>query len=345
MLLECDNLLGEATINRELPSFKILENTIYMPKEPNTGYDSDINYGIYDNNGVLVKEAAYRRWGGGQLVGQSERIALDLGSLQYDDFEGIYVYLGPLYAHYGHFLVTTLARAWFFLKHNLTQPIRLLTHPIGDQSQFLDLPVVQAFIQRFHFTREMFVAPTNPTIVRKIIVPSPSFEELNFAYTIHAELCQAIGEKLNNFDLCFDDQPIFLSKACLQHGIWRFVNEDILIERLDKLGFKIVFPENLTLEEQVSLFSSHAKVGGIAGSALHTMLFSKKKHDVLGLYFERAIQSNFQLIDEVLGNNAKYLYPQDLTEVEPGGSFHRSFRLMNPKETAEEFAELFNTMG
>lgn len=51
------------------------------------------------------------------------------------------------------------------------------------------------------------------------------------------------------------------------------LNEELLIEALEKEGFKIIFPETLSIKEQIKVFSSARFVVGPSGSALFNMVF------------------------------------------------------------------------
>ena len=75
-----------------------------------------------------------------------------------------------------------------------------------------------------------------------------------------------------------DDQPrkIFISRKMnyLSRPDYRVLrNEDDLIRRFENLGYSEVFPENLCLAKQISLFSSAQRIAGPSGSGMLNAIF------------------------------------------------------------------------
>jgi capsular polysaccharide biosynthesis protein len=66
----------------------------------------------------------------------------------------------------------------------------------------------------------------------------------------------------------------------------RMVNEAELIERLRELGFEIVEPQNLTMREQIEMFSSAELVVGPSGSAMFNVVFCEPGTKVIDIESE-----------------------------------------------------------
>ncbi|MCY1643268.1 glycosyltransferase family 61 protein [Methylorubrum sp. SL192] len=242
------------------------------------------------------------------------------------------VYLGPLYHHYGHYLVTSLARCWYLLKNKRH---KVVFHTYVDVEQLHEKPFIRQTFEALGIQISDVVIPQRPTLFRKIIVPAPSFQELSFAHDIHATLCRKIGSQLSKESRFRSNEPIFLSKEKLESGVWRFTNENILCSYLHKRGVRIIHPEQLSFIEQIDLFNQHQNIIGIAGSGLHTSLFAANPNNLLGINFESHIPSNFKLIDGICHNHSKYVYPKLSSRVTDKLPFQRSHSLDDVTGVAE----------
>ena len=60
-------------------------------------------------------------------------------------------------------------------------------------------------------------------------------------------------------------------------------NENELIESLVKLGFEILYPEEFSFQEQISIFSNARIVIGVSGSALLTGVYCQNPSDIIEL--------------------------------------------------------------
>lgn len=79
------------------------------------------------------------------------------------------------------------------------------------------------------------------------------------------------------------DEKLYLSRRMLKKQFRKLINRTEVTELLLDAGFKEVFPEDYSLEEQIQLFSQAKVLIGEFGSALHNSLFGTKKLKVISL--------------------------------------------------------------
>ena len=96
-------------------------------------------------------------------------------------------------------------------------------------------------------------------------------------------------------------------------------NEDDVIELLKKYNFEIISLDNLTLEEQINIFSNvNFLVGGHGGSTLHS-LFMPKKSTIIEFFSPNYINYGFNSIIELLEHD---YYPLVSTYSFTNGSYY-----------------------
>lgn len=106
----CQDFWGGSLLSTDPLCTRVVEDAIYVPFRPDLFLDRDTGWGIFDANGDLVEEAAYVRGSSQELVGQRKHI--DPASLDIVEAPATaMIYAGPVIPHYGHFLLTSLARA------------------------------------------------------------------------------------------------------------------------------------------------------------------------------------------------------------------------------------------
>lgn len=322
----CRQLWG-ANQTRETISSKTYRDVIYLPFTAGKLLDHDPHWGLYTADGHLIPEAAFRRGVDLTLVGQSERIALDGETLDTAPFDTM-VYGGPLLAHYGHFLLTTLARCWAI---DGSAPVLFHSVPaVQDHgaSYILELLRCAGLENRsFSFDR--------PTRIRRVVVPEPSFYEQHSVWTHHATALSAIGRNVAPVATSVP-KKVYLSKSRLHSGVTGLDGEAFIDLRMRQAGFAVVHPESLGLAEQVNLFRKAELIVGTAGSAFHTLALvphTSARRVVLTL--NEFLNSNFLLLDRVSGGQAEYFSLKDDLILAESEHFSTIYAIRNANHLAD----------
>lgn len=322
---------GNAIISGE-PNALVCEDVLFVPKAVDVIPDIDKHWGVYDRQGLRVTSAATRR--GGETIGGARRTSLDMADISFaPDLD--YVYGGYANGHYGHFLLSTLSRLW--------------QAPFESQSKIvfhLDVDP-DVYLTSYPFAAEIFavmgisigdiVRFEKPVRFRRLRVPEPAFIEEERAFTAFRTLCRRIGLQLSR-DVKRRPRrgPAYFSKSALNHGVWRIVGEEALAERLSEAGFDIVFPEQLSLAEQIAEFEDRSLIIAPVGSALHTAIFSNHCCPVIAYTADDYVLSNLRMIDRLAGARVAYVRDPNLIGSRPGrGGFHIDILLRDPVRLAD----------
>ncbi|CAO4143896.1 glycosyltransferase family 61 protein [Methylorubrum aminovorans] len=325
-LERCERLWGANQV-RETVSSQTYHDVIYLPFTAGILLDHDPRWGLYTGDGHLIPEAAYRRGEALHLVGQSERIDIDGGAIGDAPFDTM-IYGGPLLAHYGHLLLTTLARCWA-----IDGAMPVLFHALPAVQDHEAGHVLELF--RYAGLENRSVSFDRPTRIKRVVVPEPALYEQHSIWTHYATPMAAIGRAIAPVAAPVP-KKVYLSKSRLHSGVTGVEGEAFVDLKMRQAGFAVVHPESLGLAEQVNLFRKAELIVGTAGSAFHTLALvphTAARRVVLTL--SDFVNSNFLLLDRACGGEAAYVSITDdliLTESE---NFSTTYAIRNANHLAD----------
>jgi capsular polysaccharide biosynthesis protein len=149
-----------------------------------------------------------------------------------------------------------------------------------------------------------------------------------------------MGERLHALDQVDTiSRPAYYSKTKLKSGVGRIDNEIEIEEALATRGVDIIYPETLSLEEQVREMAKRRYVLGSAGSFLHTSIFCPPRN-ITCLNVTSQINSNFSLIDRLAGNAAGYYYPPAMQVLGQSSTFLTARHLIDAPIVAHELLDI-----
>lgn len=258
---------------------------------------------LYDRDGARIAESCVRRGKGlAQFISAgSETVQPPADFITVDQ---PVVYLAWLQNHWGHFLTEGVSRLWVFSQYpELKRTLGVYSCPglphqnIRDFINALDFDVYIGGDHRRQALR-----------FRKVFIPLPSYANQAEAYTIHRKVAWAVMEAyLQRGRVQVSGQPVFLSRSRLG-GDRAIGNETELETALARMGFLVVYPEELTLSSQIELFNRHRTFAGCWGSAFHNIILSKSPESVVThVLCDDTPNFNYLMFDAILGNEANYI--------------------------------------
>jgi hypothetical protein len=321
--------------------------------DPEIGYHCGVAYlpfahgqswGIYDLQGVLVGDTVDLHGPKGDChPGQPNTLDRALLGDLAEAPEATYLYGGFINPHYGHFIVNSLARHW--PRARPPQPkMKILSHGPANPDHWFALPFIKAIFNALGLTREDFVTFDRPTLIPRLIVPLTSMREQHHIHTVFGELCVRIGRNLLGAEHSLrETRPAYISKSALKSGVGCVVNENRIVEILEREGVEIVFPERLDLPSQIRLFAERDNICAIAGSALHTQAFWPSRGKLSMISSTAGPNSNFFLIDLASKLCVDYFYPPGSRVVGQGsGAFITRIEMQNPELIAADILRLLS---
>lgn len=261
--------------------------------------------------------------------------------------KGIYIYLGCLRTHYGHFLLESLARLWPFIIAGLDKNEVIPVIHTEWPSPSLDAigkkyPFVAEAYQRIGINLSEIYEIVDPVIFEKLLVPTPSFrlgQVFHYGTPTQSKVWAAI-KRVNN--LKPKKNKIYLSRKKHQcNNIKsRFLSNELEVEQLFiRHGFEIVYPERLPFTEQVKLYQECSIMAGPIGSCMHNSAFMPDDSKVLIIAPSFFSYTNADsMINTHKNIQTNYFY------VDVGRPFHRRDRawMVDIKQLETRLVEVVN---
>ncbi len=252
-----------------LPSIVEVHDALFVPLSADAqSSDAGRTGGLFDRDGRPVEASLLRR---GAEVLSGARLPSPPPEPE-DVIDEPVLYLGTFNSHFGHLLLEGMARCWALREPGL--PHRIVMHalpcfpPLGyHHTLFRGLGLLP---ERLHFLQR-------PTRLRTVFVPHPAYV---YNRLVHADVRHTYTGVLERLGLAAGaetDQPLWLSRAALDQGYRRAVDEAAFERVLERGGFCILRPEQHELTEQLAVVHRHRNVFGFWGSAFRLAWFSPRQ--------------------------------------------------------------------
>lgn len=211
--------------------------------------------------------------------------------------------------HWGHFLIESIARLWPREKYPEFATMKGAFLPFGWPEH--DHPNIKEFLRLAQ--AQPTPSPDLASFVKleKCFVPAATYSEGLEAYTAHSAATRRVAARyLEGRPYRRDPRPVYLSRTRLLDPNARrvFLNEEALEDALAARGFRIVYPEELTLGEQIEMFNTCSFIAGCWGSAFHGVLFSLQGAALTTCILTGPFApGNYIMIDAAAGQDSHYL--------------------------------------
>jgi len=189
------------------------------------------------------------------------------------------VYLGRWSHRFGHFLLESLACAWYLTKDD--GPTPLLFHSWSDR--LIVPPFAQVILKALGVQPSRIrVVSSRDLLVDKLILPASQFWPGTRASPGMCTVFDHVRERMLAVRTSKGQTPakVYLTRRAFEADR-ADVQPDILIRNEEEAetffrgqGYEIVQPELMDFEEQVAVVANATHVAGTSGSALHMMLFN-----------------------------------------------------------------------
>lgn len=169
------------------------------------------------------------------------------------------VFGGRLSRHFGHFLLESLAKAWYARQHP-ELPIAWAVSADRDTGAYS--PWQASVLEVLGITNEpVFVE--RPTRFAGVVVPDSGYRIKDFFAPEHAAFMAAFPGRPRD-----PRRRVWLSRSRVDPGV---LHAPRLEAELAASGWRVVHPETLSLVEQLELLASAGRVAGDEGSAFHLL--------------------------------------------------------------------------
>ena len=268
----------EHFINKKL-GFRVIDNCYILP-----------GAGIFDSNGDYVdgsyfmedQKVDHYKCTNLSIISAEENINLN----DVPEIHSTVVYLGALAGIWGHFITDSMRLLWFPLSESYRE-------------NFADCPLVYLPCLKFNlkgsFKRFLEILNINISMMRRvecltkydrIILPEESFFHKGENLRCFTQEYITTIETIRNYALK-NSQPVTTCKpkkiyySYSAYSKYRTVGEDKLERYFASKGYEIIYPEKLSLDEQLNLLINCESFASTIGSSSHNIIFLRDDTEVI----------------------------------------------------------------
>ncbi|MBQ8473699.1 MAG: glycosyltransferase family 61 protein [Alphaproteobacteria bacterium] len=225
-------------------------------------------FGIFDADGRFIKSSCQWRGNNHQYVPKFVKDA------EYMDCDAMF--LGNAYAHFGHFLIEHLNRAWGVVRAGKPgMKYVLIDNKNNGAKEFM-----YVFLEMLGIARDDIIILNKPMRFRRVFIPHQTMNISNYRHA--AEFILPFQQMRENVSADKVYERVYVSRAKLPDSI-RTYGEDKVQKIFEKNGFHVIYPETLSLMQQAAIVGNAKILAGCAGSALHLSVFMKPGGRVIQL--------------------------------------------------------------
>ncbi|MEF9674805.1 glycosyltransferase 61 family protein [Pectobacterium aroidearum] len=226
--------------------------------------------GVVDSNKNFVKSSGlYRNWisfGG----------IYELDDMGIKNIDEDVIWFGFFYKHWGHFLVDFISRMWFLLSNYNGEYIVYVSSKDSIDGNFLE------FLNLLGVPGNKLLRITSPTRFKKIIIPEYSFSENEYNKSFLSIFERIINNALVNGNSISDKKNtydrVYFSRQAFSNALSKECGESIIESVFIDNGFESVYPERLSLVEQIIIWNESKWIVSMNGTIPLNLVFCMDKN-------------------------------------------------------------------
>jgi len=220
--------------------------------------------------------------------------------------------------HFGHTVTEVLGKVWGWRAAKRADPsLKALVHANRrDAPTEWELTMLEAA----GIPRDDVVFTRDPVRVERLVGATSMFGNPQFAHPDLLELWQGIADRLETSASADVPERIFVSRRPGRRPCLNLAEVEAFFE---DLGYRVVYPEDYSLGDQVRLFRRSRSVAGFAGSGLFGLMWASEPKPVTMLVPDRYPARNEFLINGLVGHDVAVAWAPALTVDPATGKRHR----------------------
>ena len=246
-----------------------------------------------DNHTALARGGVVD--GKGNYVEISKTIGRAVGKYDIEDYETIdekVVFCGFYYKSWGHFITEGVSRLWYALKNDKS---------IDAYVFIVEKDEIQSFNGNYLEYLKLLGIDDKVRIINKtvkfktIVVPEEGFALHDYYTESFVKMYEYINYKGLSLYSGTKYDRVFFSKRKCEISIMAHLNEKFVDDFFAKNGYKVLYPERLTLIETIGIIQNARYLGGISSSLIHNQIFGHANQTTICIEKE-AFYNPYQVI-------------------------------------------------
>lgn len=237
-----------------------------------------------------------------------------------DKLSGNYYQLDSTFTgHFGHLTTEVLSRFWGWDRaKELIPDLKVI---LRKHAKELEPRLERRFFEAYGIAPHDIVWTDRPVYLESVVSATPMWHNHDPFYA-HPDL-RKVWERLSRGlidPMAAAHERIFVSRG----GQWdrRTCRNRREVEQFfQSNGFTVIYPEDLDLSQQASIFAGAAVIAGFGGSAMFNMMYAEKMTTAIVLSHEAYTARNEHLFTSLLGGDVHYFWSApDIQHPERGWS-------------------------
>lgn len=234
-------------------------------------------FGVFDKSLKFVKSSRQTRKNNGQFVPKFNH-----KNIPYIDEDAVFI--GNVYPQFGHFLLEHMNRAYALLNKKYLNMKLVLINNMDVQN----VPeYMYKLLELMGAKRENIIILNQTTRFKNVYIPEQGFNIPVYSSKEFGKIWDKIAENVPDTKKY---EKIYVSRTALKAR--KTYGEGVVQNIFEKNGYKIIYPETMSLVEQISLVKNCKYLAGCAGTALHLALFMKPGGTVIQIKRNRLPKCN-----------------------------------------------------
>lgn len=276
--------LGEQRLAcKEELGYEIVENGYLLPKRRGGKFLFGMG-GVLDTNRIYVEKSqmnSYAKYT--KVLDEEDEMEIYLGgAYEFDESRVMYleeevVYLGYLSNHWGHFLTDSTTRLYTFLENGWGG--KKYAFLIDEGNEGIMIQNVERFLELLGI-KEQMVLINQVTRCKKIIIP----EQAYMANCYYSKKFLRVFDKVVSAVDCQkypQYKDVYLSRTKFPKAKKSEFGEEVFLNLFEKNGYKIIYPEKCSLDEQIAIMRNSAYAAGMIGTVTHNLLFARHEKKMI----------------------------------------------------------------
>lgn len=136
-----------------------------------------------------------------------------------------------------------------------------------------------AMFNALNIKPDQVLSLTEPLKVKQLLVPSKIIQRRKYIDPIAFNIFDRLKKQLSRMSDIICPEKVYISRSKVKGR--ELLNENELENLFSEKGFTIIHPQELTIYEQVKIFSNAKLIAGVGGSAMHNTVYSAHDSKVL----------------------------------------------------------------
>lgn len=300
--------LDHITVQEDLPKYRIISNGVVLPrktlkksrKEPYQGVG-----GVVDQEGnYVIQSAVYDL----KKNVSNREVPLAFGGaypyVSLHKIESSVVYLGMAHQQWGHFLMDVIQRCWYPYNYQC-EDFCFVFSGFGDgidrfRGNYL------TFFKLLGIDESKIIIVNSPTAFSTVIVPDAAIIPGEKIYGIFIKMIRSVVHNaVNEFPDYYVPDSVYFSRRHLKDV--KEIGENRIEQIMKEAGITIIYPEELSLIEQILYWQKAKRLFCISGSIPHNCIFANEDTELfIFTKMEKMVGYQFTM-DKVAGIRPVYI--------------------------------------